>query len=126
MVATLDEERMDGIRGLLAPEAEVRFLALDETELSEQKSAFRGPDGYLAGWLEWLQPYDSFTVGPRAVSDLGEGQVLLEIDGVATLRGSGIEVSVEAAAVYTFDGERIVCADHYLDRAQARRAAGLS
>jgi hypothetical protein len=127
MVAALSgEPRRDGIFGLVAPQAEIRFLALDESALSERTSAFRGSEGYLAGWHEWLQPYTTFRAGLHALEQADDGRVLLEIDGLAALRGSGIEVSVEAAALYSFEDERIVCADHYMSQAQARREAGLS
>jgi hypothetical protein len=126
MVSSLAEERNDGIRGLLAPDAEVRFLALDETNLSENTSAFIGPDGYLAGWLEWLQPYETFRARLLGISDVEGSRVLLEIAATALLRGSRIEVAVEAAALYGFRSQQIVCADHYLSLAQARREAGVA
>lgn len=127
MVATLSgEPRRDGILGLISGDAEIRFLAPDQADPTERASAFRGPEGYLAGWLEWLQPYTSFKAGLEALDEAEDGRVLLQIDGVAELRGSGIEVAVEAAAVYTFKDGLIVCADHYMDRLQARREAGLA
>lgn len=126
MVASLAERRSDGIRGMLAPDAEVRFLALDEKDVGDSDAAFIGPDGYLAGWLEWLQPYESFRARLLDLSDVDDGRVLLEIDATATLRGSRIEVSVEAAALYGFKAGQITCADHYLSLAQARREAGVA
>lgn len=126
MVASLAEGRTDGIKGMLADDAEVRFLALDEQDVGDSDAAFIGPDGYLAGWQEWLQPYESFRARLLDLSDVDGERVLLEIDATATLRGSGIEVAVEAAAIYGFDSGRITCADHYLSLAQARRDAGLA
>jgi ketosteroid isomerase-like protein len=126
MVAALSgEPRRDGILGLIAPGAEIRFLAPDQADPSERAAAFRGVEGYLAGWLEWLQPYTSFNAALTGLDETEGGRVLLEIEGLAALRGSGIEVAMEAAALYSFEDERIVCAEHYMDRVQARREAGL-
>lgn len=126
MVASLAEGREDGIRGLIAPDAEIRFMALDDGALGGNDSAFLGPEGYLAGWLEWLQPYETFGTRLLRISEVGENQVLLEIEATAKLRGSGIETAAEAAAIYELRDGQIACADHYMSLAQARRAAGLA
>jgi ketosteroid isomerase-like protein len=106
--------------------AEIRFFTAGGGTLGEMTGPFVGPDGFRAGWLEWTEPFDSFTATIESIEDGGDGRVLILVETRARLRGGGPEVTDHTAALYRISEGRIIGIDHYLDQDDARRAAGLA
>ena|ERR1017187_6932011 len=81
--------------------------------------------GSRALWLNWLAPWESYTVEFEEAIDCGD-QVLALSHDRARPRGSEGEVVLAApAGVWTFRDGKIVRFDIYEDRAEARKAVGL-
>lgn len=103
-----------------APDAEV-FFATPSGPLT----GYRGIEGLIAGWRDWLIPWASFMVDTDEVLDAGERVVAL-----GTLRGrtqhDGVEIQQPGAAVVTIADGKIVRVEFHLDHREALAAAGLS
>ena len=70
------------------------------------------------GWWEGI--------GAESVSELPDGRVLVEVTLDFTGDRSGAPVRQDTAAIYTLREDKIVRAEHFMDRAQARALAGLT
>jgi ketosteroid isomerase-like protein len=118
-----DEQYWENADSILRPDAEIRFLTPDGGFVGGMAGPFRGPEGFRAGWREWLRPWETFAATIDAARESEDGsRVLLLVTSHGTMVGSGTKVDQPSAAVYEFDGERIGAIDHYLDHDQARRA----
>lgn len=113
------------LEALLAPDASIEFATPDGGFVGEMAGPFAGLEGFLAGWAEWLEPWDSFVVTPLEWIDAGDGRVLLLSNCHGRLAGSGVELDTAAAGLYEVRDGRIARIQHFLDQAQGRRAAGL-
>ena len=86
---------------------------------------YRGLEGLVAGWRDWLIPWESYVVEVDDVVDAGERVVAL-----ATLRGTtqhdGVEIQQPAAAVVALAGGKIVRVEFHLDQREALESAGVS
>jgi ketosteroid isomerase-like protein len=104
----------------MAPDMEVAFItpAVGATE-------YRGLDGFLEGWADWMDPWASFEVITEEFLDGGERVVVL-----VTLTGQtehdGVRIEQLAAAVFTVSDGLIRRVEFHLDRREALAAAGLS
>ncbi len=85
----------------------------------------RGADGFIAFWLDWLEPWESFTLELERIVPGPDG-IVVEAVQQGRLRGSTNLVESQAAAVHFFRGDRLARIEFHLDRAEARQAAGLS
>ena len=108
------------------PSADIRFFTAGGRTLGEMRGPFVGIDGFLAGWREWTEPFDTFTAAIERIEDGGDGRVLILVETRARLRGGGPEVTDHTAVLYTLSEGRIIGINHYLDQDDARRAAGLA
>jgi ketosteroid isomerase-like protein len=98
--------------GLFADDATVRFVAPS----AEQTTA--GPQGFLEGWADWLEAWESYRIYYEDVVDRGDRVVVLvRLRGV-TKRDS-VEMEQEAAGVFRFEGDRVVEIEFNLDRDDA-------
>ena len=83
-----------------------------------------GWDGSRQGWLDWLEPWETYHVQVERMIPVGEKVVVLFL-----LHGrmAGIQNDVEmvGASVYHLRDGRIARVDHYADRADAIEAVGL-
>src|SRR5687767_15908551 len=120
------EELLEPLRRLVAPEARVEFPVPGGGFVGAMGGPFRGPEGFIEGWREWLQAWDEFRVENRELIDAGEGKVLVLADTQGRLKGTDTFVPQKAAALYTVADGRIVAIEHFLDQDQARAAAGLA
>jgi ketosteroid isomerase-like protein len=103
-----------------APDVEV-FFATPSGPLTP----YRGLDGLVAGWRDWLIPWTSYAVDIEELVDAGERVVAL-----GTLRGrtqhDGVEVQQPGAAVATVSDGKIVRLEFHLDHRGALESAGVS
>jgi ketosteroid isomerase-like protein len=101
------------------------FEVVAPTFVGGEHARFVGLDGLRAGWLDWLDPWESYRVEVEDVIDAGDDAVVLVRD-FGRRAGMTAEVSVLSAAVWTVRDGRIARVAFYLDRSEALDAAGLS
>jgi ketosteroid isomerase-like protein len=92
------------------------------------RGPFRGHDG-VRQWRDQLwEVLDNAHVEPEEIIDVhGDGKtVLMLLRATGTASYTGIAIDVEWAAIWTIRGGKLLSAHGYLDRAEAREAAGLS
>lgn len=85
----------------------------------------RGVEGFVEAWRDWVSPFERLRIVINDVIDSGNHLVVL-VTQHATARDTEIEIAADAAAVWTFEGDRLTQVGFYLDRDDAERAAGLS
>ena len=121
-----DDTRCAEAAALLKPGAPIRFITPDGGRVGGLSDDFSGIEGYRAGWIEWLEPYEQFHVIPESALEAGPDRALFLVRSVARPRGSQAEIDQEAAVLLTVEGDQIAAIDQYLDHEQAKRAAGLA
>jgi ketosteroid isomerase-like protein len=84
-----------------------------------------GLEGLRAGWLDWLEPWESYRVEVEDVIDVGDEAVVLVRD-YGRRAGTTAEVSVAGGAVWTVRDGKVARVAFYLNRSEALEAAGLS
>lgn len=119
-----DPEAAARMDELIDPDAVIEFATPDGGFVGDMAGPFRGADGLRTGWLEWLAPWESFIFRRSSWIDIGDGRVLTLGDSIARM-ASGVEVETAVGALYTIRDGRVTRIQHFLDQAQARRAAGL-
>ena len=85
---------------------------------------FVGLEGLRAGWLDWLEPWESYRVEVEDVIDAGDDAVVLVRD-FGRRAGMTVEVSVMGGAVWTVRDGRVGRVAFYLNRSEALKAVGL-
>jgi ketosteroid isomerase-like protein len=98
-----------------------------ETEFilgSRGPTSVRGLEGFIDGWRDWLEPYDSYYIEVEELIDAGEQVVSLSRVVGQTTR-DGVAVEHRPAAVWSLRDEKIVRVRFFLDREEAFEAAGL-
>ena len=85
---------------------------------------FVGLEGLRAGWLDWLEPWESYRVEVEDVIDAGDDAVVL-VRNFGRRAGMTVEVSVTGGAVWTVRDGRVVRVAFYLNRSEALKAVGL-
>jgi len=89
------------------------------------KTSYRGLDGLIELWLDWLEPWESYRTETEEAIDLGD-QVLLLVRDYGRRQGMEREVTLLGAALWTIADGKITRAVFYADRAAALEAVGLS
>jgi len=76
------------------------------------------------GWLDWLEPWETYHVQIERIIPTGDKVVVLSrMHG--RMVGTENEVEMIGASVYLVRGRKVAGVDHYADRAEALEAAGL-
>jgi uncharacterized protein len=86
---------------------------------------FVGLEGLRAGWLDWLEPWESYRVEVEDLIDAGDEVVVLVRD-YGRRTGMTVEASVVSGAVWTVRDGRVARVAFYLNRSEALEAVGLS
>jgi SnoaL-like domain len=110
---------VEGVAPLLHPAFDVVFV-----DALRGETTYRGINGLMEGWLDWLSPWDTYRTEIEEVRDLGD-QVLLLVHDFGRREGSTQEVVLNAAAVWTVRDGKIVRAEFHNDRTTALKAVGL-
>jgi ketosteroid isomerase-like protein len=98
--------------GLVAEDAAVRFVA------PSAENERQGPEGFREGWADWLEAWQSYRMYYDDVVEKDDRVVaLVRLSGVT--RRDGVEMEQEAAAVFRFDGAKVVEIEFNLDRDDA-------
>jgi ketosteroid isomerase-like protein len=85
---------------------------------------FRGAQGFVAGWSDWLEPWESYEIEAEEFID-ADDQVVVFARVRARTRRDKVEVEHSPAAVWTVRDGLVRRIEFYLERASALRAAGL-
>jgi hypothetical protein len=121
--ALADPERVERLREALS-EVAIEDLAVVMVGAENFRIERRGVDGFLEAWRDWMEPFESFRVDLDDVVDSGPHLVTL-VRQIGRPRGSATEMENPGAAVWTFEGERLVRVEFHLKREMALEAAGL-
>jgi ketosteroid isomerase-like protein len=89
------------------------------------RATYSGLDGLRAGFLDWLQPWESYHAGVEDVIDAGDGRVLVLTNDHARPKGVGAEVSFAGAPVWTLRDGKVARIEFYWNRADGLAAVGL-
>jgi hypothetical protein len=84
-----------------------------------------GIDGFMAGFGDWLSAWESWVITPDEVIDVDDERVLVLLDIEARSKTHGVEMPVEGANLLTVRDGKLARLELFLDRAEARAAAGL-
>ena len=104
----------------IAPDVEIEFLppALGSGLGGE------GLAGMIAGWREWLEPYESYVISMESFEEIGENDLLILVQVRARTHRDGVVVEHAPAALATIRDSKLVSMRFYLDRGAARNDAG--
>ncbi len=89
-------------------------------------SEYRGIDGFMQFFGEWIAAYDDWAQEVEEIVDAGGSQVVGVTRQRGRLRNSGSWVDLQAGFVYTIEDGLLVRVDVYGTRAEALKAAGLA
>ena len=112
------------VGGLADPQMETVMRAPDYVG-PQGTLEYRGFDGFIAAWREWLEPYETYSIELSDLTIGPEGRILTLGEQRGTTRIGGVEVREPAAAVFTLRDGRVVRAEFHLDPEAAKRAAGV-
>jgi ketosteroid isomerase-like protein len=126
VAALADEERFGEMAAALEPFVEPEFeIEMIGPEYQPQRLAYRGLDGYVEAWRDWLAPYESYRAELEEFVDAGDRVVLL-VRQVGRTKGPSVPIEAESAVVFVFRAGKLARLEFHLDRERARKAAGLS
>jgi hypothetical protein len=126
VAALKDEERFKSAASELQPLAHPEFeIEMVGPEYSPQRLAFRGVDGYVAAWREWLAPYESYRAELEDYVDAGDKVVLL-VRQIARAQGGTTPIETESAVVFSFREDKLARLELHIQRETAMKAAGLA
>lgn len=100
-------------RGLIAKDAEVRFVGKTGGEMSGV-----GPDAVGERWAEWLSAWESHRLYWEDIFERGDRVVML-VKIVGVTKHGGVAIEQPAAAIFRFEGEQVVEIEFTLDREHA-------
>jgi ketosteroid isomerase-like protein len=101
---------------------EVEFISQTAGSL---RPSSRGPEAFVEGWGDWLEPWDSYEVEVEELLDAGEEVVALVRVQAKTTRDA-VAIESESAALWSVRNGRISRIRFFLERDTALEAAGLS
>ena len=107
---------------LLDPAFECAFIASESSGFPTL--SYEGAEGFVAGWREWLSPWESYRIEAEEFVDAGDEVVVLVRVQARTRRG-GVEMEHAPGAVWTLEDGRVRRIEFYLERRQALTAARL-
>jgi ketosteroid isomerase-like protein len=88
-------------------------------------TTLHGPEGWLAFWRAWLEPWEEFEFEYGNFADAGD-DVVLDIAVAARGRGSGVPIHIRLSQVWTVRDGKIGRLLVFDTRVEALKAAGLS
>jgi ketosteroid isomerase-like protein len=116
------DEYLRVVEELVHPDIE--WYAVIAQLVEGDATVYRGIPGMRRFWDDWHDVFD-FKFDETDIRDLGYKLVVLSHVSV-TGRGSGVDLSTPLALLVTFEGDRIIRSESFLDHAEALEAAGLS
>jgi len=86
---------------------------------------FHGVSGFTEAWLDYTETFQRLHSEITELIEVRPDTVYSETHQTGTTATAGIELEYEPAAIFRFSGGRLQQAEFHLDRAAARKAAGL-
>jgi ketosteroid isomerase-like protein len=118
-----DEERVRRAGELLAAVLHEDFVCVMAGPEGTDR-AYYGLEGLIAGWRDWLEPWESYSTVLAGVEEVGDS-LLVEVVNRARIRDGGVEIEDHHAAVVTCRDDRLARVEFHLDPRRARSAIGL-
>lgn len=112
---------LTGDPNLVLPDLEVEFAG---TQSGAPGIHYRGLDGLVEGWRDWLIPWASYRMRIKEHIDAGDKVVQLASVRARTSR-DGVEFEHDAAAVWTLRNVTPVAVHFFLEPEDALRFAGV-
>ena len=117
------QEGVEAIRQVAAPD--FVFALVTPAEVGGASTEYAGVEGFVEGWHDWLTVFDSFRI------ELGEqieaGDKIISMARMrAAPKGTTATIDGTAAALFTFDGDKVRRMEFNLDQGAALRAAGVA
>jgi ketosteroid isomerase-like protein len=103
-----------------AEDFEVCFIS----ETPGVEAEYRGLDGFVEGWRDWLEPWASYRLDVEQIIDAGDEVVALLHVRVITAH-DGVAMEHSPGSVWTIRDGKIARVRLYLDRKEALKATGL-
>jgi ketosteroid isomerase-like protein len=94
-------------------------------DLADLSGEWRGFEQVRAAQAEYLRAFEDWRLKAERVIDLGDDRVLVLDRQTARGKSSGVVLEHELGSLFTLRDGKVVRWEHYWDRAQAVRAAGL-
>jgi hypothetical protein len=113
--------RWEPLRGRVWPDFEVAMVG----PTSAARVEYRGIDGLVEAWADWVSPFEDHRIEVEGVEEVGD-HILVLTHQVATPSGASAAVENSGAAVLGFRAGRLASIEFHLSREQARRSAGLT
>jgi ketosteroid isomerase-like protein len=104
------------------PNIEVEFAG---SVSGAQASSYRGTEGLVEGWRDWLTPWQSYRFEVEDFIDAGD-RVLTLVRVRATTSRHGVELEHSPAVVWTVEQGMVVAVHFFLERPEAFEFAGLT
>jgi ketosteroid isomerase-like protein len=86
---------------------------------------FHGVEGFIEAWQDFTATFQQLHSEITELVEVGSDVIYAETHQVGTTATAGVEIDNRSAAVFRFADGRLQQAEFHLDRAGARRAAGL-
>jgi ketosteroid isomerase-like protein len=115
-----DSPPFDAADDLFDTEFEVSFIAPDHSSME-----YRGHEGFVAGWREWLTAWASYRIEAEEFFDAGD-DVVVFIHVEARTARDGVVMEHSPAGVWSLRDGKVVGLRMYLDREDAMTAVGLA
>jgi len=119
------EESRATIRDALADVAAEDLVTLMIGADHGLTGTFHGVAGFIDAWIDFTETFERLHNRITEMTAVGPDVVYAETKQVGATATAGVEINYQAAAVFRFDDGRLQQAEFHLDRAAARRAAGL-
>jgi ketosteroid isomerase-like protein len=104
----------------IAPDLEVEFLP----KVLGSGIGGKGLAGLAEGWLEWVEPYETYVITIEDFEELGEEDVFIPVRVRARTHRDGVLIEHTPASVATIRDGILVRIRFYLDRELARAETG--
>jgi SnoaL-like protein len=115
-----DTDELTELERLSWPDFDIAMVGANPSVRIE----FKGIDGLVDAWRDWLTPFESYRIEIEGFED-GDDRALILVRQIASPRGT--EAAIEtpgAAVVWTRDG-KLSRVEFHMSRDEARRAAGM-
>lgn len=85
---------------------------------------YSGIEGFREMWMDWLEPWVSYSVQVEEMIEMGDRVVVLVRDR-GRREGTDLDVELISGSVWTFRDGRIARVEFYSNREEVREATGL-
>jgi ketosteroid isomerase-like protein len=120
-----DDDAIAAIRSALGEIAAPDLVTLMIGAERGLTGTFHGVDGFIEAWQDFGATFQQLRNEIRELVEVGPDVVYAETRQVGTTATAGVEIDDDAAAVFRFADGRLRQAEFHLDRAAARKAAGI-